>query len=54
MPMTMPRDIRNLDAWAKQILYWRSHLDVFIEAYFNIRLKDTQKVIAREFGNCSN
>ena len=47
------RELRNTALWAKQIIYWRSHLDVFIESYFGIRLKDTQKVIARQFGNCS-
>lgn len=33
----LPREIRNIDAWAKQILFWRTHLDVFIETYFGIR-----------------
>lgn len=36
----------------RQIWYWRTHLDVFIEEYFNIKLKDVQKVQARAFGNC--
>lgn len=47
------REIRNEDTWAKQILFWRDHLDIFIEEYFGVRLKDTQKVIARQFGRCS-
>ena len=46
------RDIRNPQIWAKQIWYWRTHLDVFIECYFGIKLKDVQKVEARMFGNC--
>lgn len=37
--------------WAQQIYFWRTHLDVFIEEYFHIRLKDTQRVVARQFGN---
>lgn len=45
------RDIRNTKLWARQIAYWRTHLDVFIERYFKIRLKDTQRVVARQFGN---
>lgn len=48
------REIRATALWAKQILYWRTHLDVFIETYFGVRLKDTQKVVARQFGNCDN
>lgn len=34
-----------------QIHFWRTHLDVFIEEYFQIKLKDTQRVVARQFGN---
>ncbi len=47
------REIRNIDIWAEQIAYWRSHLDVFIEDAFEIKLKDVQKVEARAFGNCT-
>lgn len=46
------REIKNKKQWAEQIWYWRTHLDVFIEEYFNIKLKDVQKVEARMFGNC--
>lgn len=46
------REIKNTDQWVKQIIYWRTHLDVFIEEYFKIKLKDVQKVEARMFGNC--
>lgn len=48
------RDIKNIEAWAKQIWYWRTHLDVFIEEYFQVRLKDVQKVEARIFGTRSS
>lgn len=45
------REIKNTAEWAKQIAYWRTHLDVFIEDYFQIKLKNVQKVQARIFGN---
>ena len=45
------REIRNLKLWARQIHFWRTHLDIFIESYFMIKLKDTQRIVAREFGN---
>lgn len=49
--------IENPKEWEKQILYWRSHLDVFIEEYFStpdnpIEFFPFQKVIVRESGNC--
>lgn len=31
------RELKNIDAWARQINYWRTHLDVFIEDYFEIK-----------------
>ena len=46
------RELKNTKGWVRQIWYWRTHLDVFIEEYFKIRLKDVQKVEARMFGNC--
>ena len=46
------REIKNTELWAKQIWYWRTHLDVFIEEQFGVKLKDVQKVEARMFGNC--
>lgn len=46
------REIKNIKSWCEQIWYWRTHLDVFIEEYFKIKLKDVQKVEARMFGNC--
>lgn len=51
MKLTQIREIHNVKLWAQQILYWRTHLDVFIETYFHVKLKDTQKIVAREFGN---
>jgi len=44
------RELRNYDAWAKQIWYWRTHLDRFIEDYLKIKLKPFQRVDARIFG----
>ena len=48
------RELRNYEAWAKQIWYWRTHLDRFIECYFKIRLKPQQRVDARVFGLTQN
>lgn len=48
------REIRNTKAWALQIRYWRTHLDTFIMDYLGCKLKDTQRVVARQFGNCEN
>lgn len=45
------REIKNFEAWAKQIWYWRTHLDRFIEEYFKIKLKPSQRVDARILGN---
>lgn len=44
------RDIKNYEAWRKQIWYWRTHLDRFIEEYFKVKLKPQQRVDARVFG----
>ena len=52
MTINQIREVRNVKLWAIQIAYWRTHLDVFIESYFGIKLKDTQRVVARSFGNC--
>ena len=49
--VTQIREIRNVKLWAKQIMFWRTHLDVFIQSYFGIKLKDTQQVVARQFAN---
>lgn len=48
------RELRNYEAWAKQIWYWRTHLDRFIEEYFKVKLKPFQRVDARIFGNYRN
>ena len=45
------RELRNFEAWTKQIWYWRTHLDRFIEDYFKIKLKPSQRVDARILGN---
>ena len=52
------KKINNIDQWVKQILFWRSHLDVFIEDYFStaenkISFKGFQKCIVRQMGNCT-
>ena len=48
------RELRNYEAWAKQIWFWRTHLDRFIEDYFKIKLKPQQRVDARVFGITQN
>lgn len=48
------REIKNYEAWAKQIWFWRTHLDRFIEDYFKIKLKPQQRVDARIFGLTQN
>lgn len=45
------RELKNFEAWKKQIWYWRTHLDRFIEEYFKIKLKPSQRVDARILGN---
>lgn len=45
--------IVNIDGWVKQILFWRAHIDIFIEDYLStenspINLLPFQRVIARE------
>lgn len=48
------RDIKNYEQWWTQILFWRTHLDVFIMQYFGVKLKDVQQVIARAIGLARN
>lgn len=48
-----------MEAWANQIWFWRTHLDVFIENYFStekrpIKLHPFQKIIVRQAGNCDH
>ena len=45
------RELKNYEAWKKQIWYWRTHLDRFIEEYLKIKLKPSQRVDARIIGN---
>lgn len=45
------RELKNYEAWQKQIWYWRTHLDRFIEDYLKIKLKPSQRVDARIIGN---
>ena len=46
-------NVQNLDLLEEQIIFYRSHLDIFIEDAFSpIKLTMTQKVILRQFGNC--
>ena len=45
------RELKNYLAWQKQIWFWRTHLDRFIEDYFKIKLKPSQRVDARILGN---
>lgn len=42
---------KDIETWWKQILFWRTHIDVFIVDILGIKLKDTQRVIARAIGN---
>ena len=48
------KEIKDFKTWWIQILFWRTHLDVFIQQYFGVKLKDTQQVIARAVGLASN
>ncbi len=43
----------DLDLLEEQIIFYRTHLDIFIEdAFYPIKLSKTQRVILRQFGNC--
>lgn len=44
------RELKNYEAWQKQIWYWRTHIDRFIEDYFKVKLKPSQRVDARILG----
>lgn len=47
--------ITNLDLAEEQVIFYRSHLDVFIEDAFSpIKLTRDQHVIARSLGNCAD
>lgn len=49
--------LNNIDGWARQIVFWRTHLDVFIEDVFTdeehiVKFYPFQAVKIREIGNC--
>lgn len=51
----MPRAgvITNWDAMEEQLIFYRSHLDIFVEDAFQpIKLTRAQHVIIRQIGNC--
>ena len=55
MAIVKPGVITNWDLMEEQIIFYRSHLDVFIEdAWAPIKLNRDQHVIARQFGNCDD
>ena len=43
-----PRQEDDDDINEDQIVYWRDHLDVFIEECFGVRLTPAQKILLRE------
>lgn len=52
MANAKPGVITNWDAMEEQIIFYRSHLDIFLEdAFAPIHLNRDQHVIARAFGN---
>lgn len=53
MPVARPGVITNWDAMEEQMMFYRSHLDIFAEdAFAPIKLTRTQHVMFREMGNC--
>lgn len=53
MAVVRPGVITNWKVVEEQIIFYRSHLDIFIEdAFPPIRLTKEQHVLARAFGNC--
>ena len=48
------REFKDIKTWWIQILFWRTHLDIFLERVMKVKLKDTQAVIARACGNGTN
>ena len=52
------KGLQNIDAWAEQILFWRTHLDVFLEDVFSddehvVRFFPFQAMKLRSIGNDS-
>ena len=53
MPMPRLGVITNWALVEEQIIFYRTHLDIFIEdAFYPIKLTRAQRVIARQIGNC--
>ena len=53
MPIARPGVITNWDLMEEQVMFYRSHLDIFAEdAYAPIKLTRAQHVILRQLGNC--
>ena len=53
MAYARPGVITDWDTMEEQIIFYRSHLDIFIEdAFPPIKLNRDQHAIARAFGNC--
>lgn len=47
-------ELKDYKTWWTQILFWRTHLDVFLERVMKVKLKDTQKVVARACSEGTN
>lgn len=53
-PRTRPGTITNWDAIEEQVIYYRTHMDMFIESAFEpVKLTPIQHVIARGVGNAT-
>lgn len=53
MPIARPGVITNWELMEEQVMFYRSHLDVFVEdAYVPIKLTRDQHVLLRQMGNC--
>lgn len=53
MPIARPGVITNWDLMEEQVMFYRSHLDIFVEdAYAPLKLTRAQHVILRQLGNC--
>ena len=48
------RELKDIQTWWRQTLYWRTHLDVYLRDVYGVNLKDTQQVCARAIGNKAN
>lgn len=53
MAAIKPGILTNLDAAEEQVIFYRTHLDIFIEdAFAPIKLTKTQHIMLRQLGNC--